>query len=490
MKNLLKAVAKTGSGTAAVLFLGVISTKVIAVMLGAWGIGLFSLLRQIRETAITLATLNGNIALVQGVAIRKNPNERNIYIGTVFWIILITGITVCCGIIYFAPQLAEVLLKRKDIQAVYLFRWFSLTIFLNIFLVFCIGLLNAYRAIGYLALVTVASALATACLAYPAALIAMKNKNELALVWMMSISSTFSLATAIYFLWRGRWHVNLQQAILCGIRFRAVKSFLKIATITFCSGLIATGTLLAIRSIIAREQGLTGIGIFDASWTLSMMYINFITKAFSSYYLPTLSGITDSDNRALLIQKLFRLSTLLMIPMATTIVVLKPFIIHMLYSAEFTQSSQIIRWMLIGDYLKVTSWVFAVPMLAYADMRTYLYSEIIWHVFFLSGAYFSLIYWKCLEGIGISFLVAYIFYLIFTIQYCRSRHKFFSTQPATRHWTIGFLLLLTASLYNWEATTVDWLSAFFWVVAACLLSWAGFTKREKNRFKKLLLRAT
>ncbi|MCI5127082.1 MAG: hypothetical protein D3907_00995 [Candidatus Electrothrix sp. AUS3] len=483
MKNLLKAVFKTGSGTAAVLFLGVVSTKIIAVVLGAWGIGIFSLLRQIRETSISLGTLNGNIALVQGVAVRKNLNERNVYIGTVFWMILLSGITVCCGFIYFAPQLAEVLLKRHDIQAVYLFRWFSLVIFLNALLVFCFGLLNAYCAIGYLALVTVASALTTAYLAYPVALIVAKNKNELAFVGMMSISSTVSLATAIYFLWRGNWFVHLQRAILCGIHLHAVQSFLKIASITFCSGLIATGSLLAIRSLIAREKGIASIGIFDASWTLSMMYINFITKAFSTYYLPTLSGITDSNNRVRLMQKIFRLSTLLMIPMATTIVVLKPFVIHILYSSEFTDSFYIMRWMLIGDYLKITSWVFAVPMLAYTNMRSYLYSEIIWHVFFLFGAYLSVIYLRSLEGIGISFLIAYIFYLIFTIQYCRIRHNFSSTLPVVRHWMMGFVLLLTASLCSWEATKINFVSAFFWIVAACFLSWRGCTKREKNYIK-------
>ena len=486
MRKLLKAAFKTGSGTAGMLFFGILSTKIMAVMLGPAGLGLLSLLQQTRQTALTLATVNGNTALIQGIASRK-ANERNDYIGTVFWIILFIGALSCAGMVLLAPEITRAVLGRGDTKAVSLVRWLALPVFLGVLLMFFNGLLNGYRAIGRLAVVGVVTAFVVALLAYPTAQL-VKEGYLLAFIWMMTVSMLAASAVAGYFLWREGWLASLLRSAAYGIQFQAARHFFSIAVTTLITGLATTGTLLAIRSLITQEQGLSGAGIFDVAWTLSMMYVGLVTQSFGTYYLPTLSGVVDPGERVLLMRRLFRLATLLMVPMVVAVIVLKPLVVHLLYSNKFMPSLEIVRWMLIGDYLKVTSWTFGFTILAYADMKVFFWKELILEAFFLASAYISLWQFHIVEGIGLGFLLMYVINLVYLSYYVYTRHHFTLTRAMAVHWLAGLALVLAVSFYTWSASEVDYSAAIVFIMTACLVSWLALDRSEKNAMFRLLRR--
>src|SRR3712207_2281125 len=88
MRELVKAFLKTGSGSVGFLLFGVLTTKIMAVILGPTGVGLYSLLRQLLDVSKQAGTLGGEIALVQGLASRKEM-ERDNYLVTTFWIFML-----------------------------------------------------------------------------------------------------------------------------------------------------------------------------------------------------------------------------------------------------------------------------------------------------------------------------------------------------------------------------------------------------------------
>ena len=59
MKELLKAAAKSSAGTFITLLSSAVAVKIIAVFAGPAGIGLFSLLRQIQQTASIVGVMGG-----------------------------------------------------------------------------------------------------------------------------------------------------------------------------------------------------------------------------------------------------------------------------------------------------------------------------------------------------------------------------------------------------------------------------------------------
>jgi O-antigen/teichoic acid export membrane protein len=84
MRELVKAILKTDSGSGGSLLLGVVTMKVMAVVLGPSGVGLYSLLRQTMTSTISLGNLGGAAALVHGLVSFKGQ-ARDTYLVTTFW---------------------------------------------------------------------------------------------------------------------------------------------------------------------------------------------------------------------------------------------------------------------------------------------------------------------------------------------------------------------------------------------------------------------
>ena len=111
------------------------------------------------------------------------------------------------------------------------------------------------------------------------------------------------------------------------------------------------------------------------------------------------------------------------------------------------------RWMLLGDFFKISSWVFAMPMLAYADMRSYLIGEFFWNAAFVSITAIVLSSGQGIESIGILFLILYVLYFLYTYFYCVRKYRFRLTNAMAISWILGliFLLLLSFVISQFQA---------------------------------------
>src|SRR5919107_2472525 len=186
MRELLKATLKTGSGAMGSLLLGMVSVKVLAVILGPSGIGLYSLLRQIADFSNRFGTLGGETALVQGLASRKDQ-ARDEYLVTTFWVFVLGALLVSVALLAFAPWVASGVLGRSDEQAIGLVRWLALPGALGVASIYLNGVLNGFRAIGLMALLQILGAATMALLAYPVSRL-VEVGYPLAFIVMMSAS--------------------------------------------------------------------------------------------------------------------------------------------------------------------------------------------------------------------------------------------------------------------------------------------------------------
>lgn len=210
---------------------------------------------------------------------------------------------------------------------------------------------------------------------------------------------------------------------------------------------MGTGSVLIIRAAVSKYQGYAGAGIFDAGWTLSMTYVMLILTSFSSYYLPTLGKLRAQDlERNNLIQQYFRFATFASIPLIATVMVLKPWVVELLYSREFTPAIHMMHWMLLGDFFKISSWVMAMPMLAYADMKPYVISEFLWNIGLVIFGCFALQMGAGIESIGVIFLVLYMTYFLYTYLYCRRKFNLKIGFKLGLVWALGFSFLVGISL--------------------------------------------
>jgi O-antigen/teichoic acid export membrane protein len=484
MRNLLKAIFKTGSGSIINIILGVISSKVLAVVLGSSGVGLYSLINQTLATAATAGTMGGQTALVQGLA-SKQGAEKDKYLITVFWIFACGAIIIAMCLLLFSPLIAQTIFASNDGKTVSLVRWMALPAVLTIIYSYLINLLNGFRAIGRLAIGQIIISSVTVLLVYPVSKL-VGSGYIIAFIMMITASTIGGIVFCLIVAHKEKWLNPLIINFVPRFDKEAIKHFYRIARTTLITSLIATGALLVIRTMIIQYGGFSSAGIFSVAWGLSMMYISLVLGSFGTYYLPTLSGINDIPSRNILIQNLLRISLLLIIPLIITIIVLKSLVITILYTYEFMPSLKIIRWMLIGDYFKVGGWVLAMPMLAYGDMKVFFWTESLWYIGFLILSYIGIFYFNDTQMIGIAFLILYAFLFVYTIFYAHNKHSVVLTSNFLVHWILGLLLIIVASWQTWGDTQVNWISAPIWIAVAIGFSWMTLNKEEKSKLIRMI----
>lgn len=482
MLDLVKALIKTGSSSAVNIILGVISTKIIAIVLGPNGIGLYSLLRQIVQTASIVGS-GGQTALVQGIASKKGK-ERDTYIVTVFWLFILGAVLVSTLLIIFSPQIAIIVFKKSDLQTINLVKWISLPVFLTIIFVYLTSILNGFKTIGRLALGQVTVAITVVLLTYPTSKL-VESGYTIAFILMMSASSFVGIVFYFIVAYKEKWLKPIFLHFKPHFDKSAIKHFYFIAVPIFITGLVTTGVLLIVRAMIVQNGGLQEAGLFDVAWALSMAHVMLFLSSLSTYYAPRIGEIDDQQERVIVIQDTMRLATLVTVPSVVSVIVLKPLVVEILYSTQFTPSIEIMRWMLIGDYLKVASWVLSIPAVMCGHIRTYFLGEILWNAGFLIASTIAIFIFGNIQGIGIGFSILYALYLIYYIHYSISRQNLHFTKYLALPWILGLVIVLLASLETWNSIHINWISAPLWIGTAVLFSWITLNQNERKKIKSV-----
>lgn len=442
MKELLKAAAKSSAGTLITLLSSAVAIKIIALFGGPAAIGLFSLLRQIQQTASIVGVIGGQAAIVQGLS-DKRGSERAVYTGVILRTVIIATGMVCGLIVVGAPWLAGWILSDLP-NATTIFRLVAIPTLLGSGLLFLSGIINSHRAVGTLSLVQIAAGLSLAAFAYAASI----DSSGFGFLLLLSISSLAGLLVGIFYCRKNAWLGPLKAGWWHSAKNGENVEFIKVALATLLTGLMGMGSVLMVRAFVSKYQGYAGAGVFDAGWTLSMTYVMLILTSFSAYYLPTLGKLkTQGNERNNLIQQYFKFATYASIPLITSVIVLKPWVVELLYSREFLPATHMMRWMLLGDYFKIASWVMAMPMLAYADMKPYMIGEFLWNAVFVFFSYKFLKMGADIESIGILFMALYFSYFSYAYLYCTRKFELVLTVRLKLTWLSGLLFLSGMSFW-------------------------------------------
>jgi len=218
------------------------------------------------------------------------------------------------------------------------------------------------------------------------------------------------------------------------------------------SGLAASGVLLAVRGRIASRQGMLVTGQFDAAWGISMNYVTLVLSSLQTYYLPALARARTTAQRNVHISNVLTLATLAAAVLIATVASLKPHLLTWFYSTEFRPGVEYLRWTLVGDYLKVTSWILSIPLLAAAELKVFLAADLAAYSVFL-GAATGLTHWlTAASSAGVAFVLMYAAHLLICAVYLLRRRQFVPTRTAALAWTAGLAVVVAVSVLTWNQT--------------------------------------
>ena len=157
----------------------------------------------------------------------------------------------------------------------------------------------------------------------------------------------------------------------------------KFALMASVSAVAAPLTSILVRDNITRSIGQAEAGYWQAIWYISSVYLTVVTTTLSVYFLPKLSATHEKDEirRELLAGYAIIMPTVIVF--AFGIYLSRELLIRILFTEEFAPMVELFRWMLIGDVIKLASWLVSFLMLAKAMMRSFIVTEVIFSATFV-----------------------------------------------------------------------------------------------------------
>lgn len=166
-----------------------------------------------------------------------------------------------------------------------------------------------------------------------------------------------------------------------------------------------------LRDYLGNTFGWEQAGYWEAMWRLSSAYLMLITTTLAVYYLPRLSELKDAGELRREILQGYKLILPMTIVAGLIIYLLRDFIIQVLFSESFLPMRELFAWQMVGDSLKIASWLMAYLMLGKALTRLYLVTEILATLSLYALTVYLTQLWGY-EKVTLAYAVNYLLYAI------------------------------------------------------------------------------
>ncbi|MEL4014804.1 O-antigen translocase [Dryocola clanedunensis] len=181
----------------------------------------------------------------------------------------------------------------------------------------------------------------------------------------------------------------------------------------FAMGIIGALTgpisLILVRSIVTSELSQDYAGYWQAVFKISEAYLAVLTTALTVYYFPRTAAAKTIDEYL----STLKVGAMVVVPCAivfsSIIFLSKDMVIHILFSQEFIKAKELFLFQNIGDFFRISSWLFATILLAKGYFKTNAFLEVFFSLLFpcLTMWFIKAIGFK---GVSLAYLITYVSY--------------------------------------------------------------------------------
>ncbi|HBC2908961.1 TPA: O-antigen translocase, partial [Escherichia coli] len=165
--------------------------------------------------------------------------------------------------------------------------------------------------------------------------------------------------------------------------------------------------MILIRGFLIEYTGWKNAGEWQAVWKISEAYLSVITMGLSVYYLPRLSSLYDHNSLVREVKSVASIVLPIVSLMAVAVYILRDFSISLLYTEQFREARELFKIQLIGDVIKVISWVYAYPMIAKKSTKLFVFTEIMFTITLVLLSYFFIKKYG-VHGANLAYVLNYI----------------------------------------------------------------------------------
>lgn len=400
--NLLKTSALNGVAVLIKTATMFILNKILAVYVGPVGYAAIGQFQNFIQMVTTFAGSAINTAVIKYTAeYHEDETKQRAIWKAAGSSVLIFSFIFSLIILIFQKQLSLYIFQTTAYQSV--FAWFAAFLVLFNLNTLFLAILNGKKEILKLVVANIAGSILSLLVT---GFLAVQYHLYGALI-ALSIYQSIAFFVTLFLCYKANW---FKISYLFGkIESQIAKKFAAFALMALVSAICVPMSQMVIRSYLSQEFGLNYAGYWEAMIRLSAAYLMLVTTTLGVYYLPRLAELTHLDE----IKKEVYLGYKFIFPLAVVaglgVYLLRDWIIALLFSPEFLPMRDLFLWQMIGDSLKIGSWILAYLMLGKAMTKLFVTTEIL---FALSSVGLTYLFSKLFgfEGVSIAHLVNYALY--------------------------------------------------------------------------------
>ena len=405
--DIVKVFSFTSISTLVKMLAGFVSVKVVAVIIGPSGVALLGQLSNFSAIIMSIATGGITVGVTKYVAQYKDEaTSIESYIGTAVKITLF--FSVLCGLflIFGSSYLSSKILL--DTKYNFVFVVFGITLVFYTSNTLLMAIINGFKQFNLYVKISIISSIVG--LALSLILVISFGVNGALLNAVTSQSLVFIIA----FIIAKRANLTCLSFDNLWSKFNKEKAaqYFRFSLMALTSSLTVPVSQLIIRGFIIKNFSIQDAGYWEGINRLSNMYLMIITSSFGVYYLPKLSEIVNVEILKKEIKTAYKVIIPCLLVGLTGVYFGRFIIINILFSAEFYEMHNLFLWKVIGDFLKISSWLIAYLMHAKAMTKLFIATEISFSAFYICMAFFfgNLI---GLQGIVLGYAINYAVYFVF-----------------------------------------------------------------------------
>lgn len=402
--NLLKTSVLNGVAVLIKTITLFVLNKILAVYLGPTGYAALGQFQNFIQMVTTFAGSAINTAVIKYTAeYHEDESKQRAIWKTAGSIVFVFSLMFAFLILIFQRQLSLYIFHTLEYQTVFV--WFAVFLLFFNFNTLFLAILNGKKEILKLVLANIAGSLFALIVT---SILAIKLHLYGALI-ALSIYQSIAFIVTLFLCYRADWFKF--SSLFGKIDLKITKKFSSFIWMALVSAICVPLSQMLIRAYLSQEFGLAYAGYWEAMIRLSTVYLMLVTTTLGVYYLPRLSELKMIDE----IKKEVYLGYKFLFPLAVAggiiIFVLRDWIIKVLFSPSFAPMQSLFFWQMMGDALKIGSWILAYLMLSKAMTKLYISTEIIFTLSLIALTYVCTQLFG-FEGVSIAHLINYGMYWV------------------------------------------------------------------------------
>lgn len=402
-KVLIKIASLKSAAVFTRIIAGLLTSKAIAVIIGAEGLALIGNLRSFVASAQTFATIGFYKGVVKYVNDFKDDLEKlSKTLSTVYYVGFFTTIIVAL-FCYFQAEYINSLIFPTYNNYVYVIKIFAIVLPFYALNMFTFSIMNGFSKYKILIIINIIGQILSLCVAL---LLIYLKKLDGALISVAISESLIFLIILVGIINRKSLIPLLNVEHVSFSYFKKLSSYSGMALF---SAVVLPLVILSIRSYIIDTIGYKDAGFWEAMLRISKYYLMMVSSLLGLYIIPRFSEINDIKEFKKEVFSLYKKIVPYFAIGLITIYLLRSFVVWVIFSEEFQPVEDLFMWQLLGDFVKMLSMIISYQFLAKKMFWHYIITEAFLVVMlYITSIYFIKLYG--VEGAVMGHFVSHLMY--------------------------------------------------------------------------------